>query len=104
MAESTEPLLKRKVYFDGCPGCKQDRRKEASSGIPYKEFFYVWIITLCTDRFHRARFTISTFTAWYGRYIPVRQVVGTRTARYRAVPPKIGRWRSIEGRNRSAVD
>ncbi|URE16918.1 major facilitator superfamily antiporter [Musa troglodytarum] len=48
MAENTEPLLKRKVYFDGCPGCKQDRRKEASSGIPYKEFFYVWIITLCT--------------------------------------------------------
>ncbi|RWW43004.1 hypothetical protein BHE74_00051381, partial [Ensete ventricosum] len=36
------------------------------------------------------------FTAWYGRYIPVRQVAGTRTARYRAVPPKIDRRRSIE--------
>ncbi|RWW87321.1 hypothetical protein BHE74_00003869 [Ensete ventricosum] len=35
------------------------------------------------------------FTAQYGRYIPVRQVVGTRTARYRAVPPKIDRRRSI---------
>ncbi|RWW33544.1 hypothetical protein GW17_00001731 [Ensete ventricosum] len=42
------------------------------------------------------RFAISTFTAGYGRYIPVRQVVGTRTARYQAVPPKIDRRPSIE--------
>ncbi|RRT84697.1 hypothetical protein B296_00013647 [Ensete ventricosum] len=33
----------------------------------------------------------------YGWYILVRQVVGTRTARYQAVPPKIDRHRSIEG-------
>ncbi|RWW27542.1 hypothetical protein GW17_00008025 [Ensete ventricosum] len=46
-----------------------------------------------------ARFAISTYTARYGRYIPVRQFAGTRTARYRAVPPKIDRRRSI-----SAVD
>ncbi|RWW47581.1 hypothetical protein BHE74_00046407 [Ensete ventricosum] len=31
----------------------------------------------------------------YGRYIPVRQVTGTRTARYRAVPSKIDRRRSV---------
>ncbi|RZS15118.1 hypothetical protein BHM03_00046910 [Ensete ventricosum] len=36
------------------------------------------------------------FTARYGRYIPVRQVAGTRTARYRAVPPKIDHRRSIK--------
>ncbi|RZR98788.1 hypothetical protein BHM03_00028214 [Ensete ventricosum] len=41
------------------------------------------------------RFAISTFTARYGRYIPVRQVAGTRTTRYQAVPPKIYRRRSI---------
>ncbi|RWW07658.1 hypothetical protein GW17_00028952 [Ensete ventricosum] len=35
------------------------------------------------------------FTARYGRYMPVRQVAGMRTARYRAVPPKIDRRRSI---------
>ncbi|RWW80717.1 hypothetical protein BHE74_00010934 [Ensete ventricosum] len=49
------------------------------------------------------RFAISIFTVRYGRYIPVRQVVGTRTARYRAVPSKIDRRRSIErekGRNK----
>ncbi|RWW08642.1 hypothetical protein GW17_00027907 [Ensete ventricosum] len=36
------------------------------------------------------------FTARYGWYILVRQVAGTRTARYRAFPPKIDRRRSIE--------
>ncbi|RWV97977.1 hypothetical protein GW17_00039200 [Ensete ventricosum] len=44
----------------------------------------------------QTRFAISTCTARYGRYIPVRQVTGTRTARYRAVPSKIGRRRPIE--------
>ncbi|KAG6489468.1 hypothetical protein ZIOFF_050737 [Zingiber officinale] len=47
MTERRTPLLE-KVYFEGCPGCKQDRKKAASSGIPYTEFFYVWIVTLCT--------------------------------------------------------
>ncbi|RWW33084.1 hypothetical protein GW17_00002224 [Ensete ventricosum] len=35
-------------------------------------------------------------TTRYGQYLPVRQVTGMRTARYRAVPPKIDRRRSIE--------
>ncbi|RWV88738.1 hypothetical protein GW17_00049154 [Ensete ventricosum] len=42
-----------------------------------------------------SRFAISTCTARYGRYIPVRQVTGTRTARYRAVPSKINRRQPI---------
>ncbi|RWW72288.1 hypothetical protein BHE74_00019922 [Ensete ventricosum] len=53
------------------------------------------------------RFAISTFTAQYGRYILVRQVAGTRTARYRAVPPKINRQRSIStvgGRLKEEID
>ncbi|RZS15705.1 hypothetical protein BHM03_00047571, partial [Ensete ventricosum] len=47
------------------------------------------------------------FTARYGRYIPVRQVAGTRTARYWAVPPKIDRRRSISivgGRLKGEID
>ncbi|RWW30463.1 hypothetical protein GW17_00004948, partial [Ensete ventricosum] len=35
--------------------------------------------------------------AQYGQYIPVHQVTGMRTARYRVVTPKIGRRRPIEG-------
>ncbi|RRT43196.1 hypothetical protein B296_00055962 [Ensete ventricosum] len=40
-------------------------------------------------------FAISIFTTRYKRYIPVRQVAGMRTARYRAVPSKIDRRQSI---------
>ncbi|RWW40613.1 hypothetical protein BHE74_00053962 [Ensete ventricosum] len=47
----------------------------------------------------KPRFAISIFTARYEQYILVCQVAGMRTARYRAVPPKINRRRSI-----SAVD
>ncbi|RWW04485.1 hypothetical protein GW17_00032285 [Ensete ventricosum] len=43
----------------------------------------------------QARFAISTCTARYGRYIPIRQVTGTRTVRYQAVPSKIDRQRPI---------
>ncbi|RWW74656.1 hypothetical protein BHE74_00017396 [Ensete ventricosum] len=42
-------------------------------------------------------FAISTCTARYRRYIPVRQVTGMRTVRYRAVPSKIDRRRLIGG-------
>ncbi|RWW03986.1 hypothetical protein GW17_00032817, partial [Ensete ventricosum] len=41
------------------------------------------------------RFAISICTALYGRYISVRQIIGTRIARYWAVPPKIDRRWSI---------
>ncbi|RZR97634.1 hypothetical protein BHM03_00026858 [Ensete ventricosum] len=44
----------------------------------------------------KPRFAISTYTARYGWYIPVRQVTGTRTARYWMVSSKIDRRRSIE--------
>ncbi|RWV96820.1 hypothetical protein BHE74_00050586 [Ensete ventricosum] len=47
------------------------------------------------SRRHRPSFLISTCTARYRRYIPVRQVTGTRTARYRAVLSKIDRRRPI---------
>ncbi|KAG0519796.1 hypothetical protein BDA96_08G017400 [Sorghum bicolor] len=42
------PLLegKPRVYFDGCPGCANDRRKAENLGIPYGQFFHIWIIIL----------------------------------------------------------
>lgn len=66
MAGNNEPLLKKKVYFDNCPGCKQDRKNEASLGIPYKEFFYVWIVTLCTGtRVFARSIYVSLFEFFY---------------------------------------
>ncbi|RWV95292.1 hypothetical protein GW17_00042092 [Ensete ventricosum] len=49
------------------------------------------------------RFAILTCIARYGRYIPVCQVIATRTARYRAVPPATRQFRQksiVDGRFR----
>ncbi|KAJ4970912.1 hypothetical protein NE237_004011 [Protea cynaroides] len=46
MAANGEPLLK-KVYYENCPGCKVDQLNETRQGIPYREFFFVWIVVLC---------------------------------------------------------
>ncbi|KAL5720305.1 hypothetical protein ACHQM5_012984 [Ranunculus cassubicifolius] len=48
--EGTEqPLLtKKKVYYENCPGCKVDYRKDTSTAIPVKEFFSCWILSLCS--------------------------------------------------------
>ncbi|RWW19538.1 hypothetical protein BHE74_00024625, partial [Ensete ventricosum] len=51
----------------------------------------------------RARFAISVCTAWYGRYIPVRQVIDIRlptTRRYRQKSIVGGRLREKKGRRR----
>ncbi|XP_072975084.1 protein ZINC INDUCED FACILITATOR-LIKE 1-like isoform X1 [Typha angustifolia] len=47
MGDHAAPLLK-KFYYENCPGCAHDQKKELHRGIPYKEFLYVWIATLCT--------------------------------------------------------
>lgn len=47
MADNTVPLLE-KVYFENCPGCRQEKKTAANPGIPYKDFAYVWMVTLCT--------------------------------------------------------
>jgi hypothetical protein len=35
------------VWRERCPGCRQQRRVQASDGIPYADFLYVWIACLC---------------------------------------------------------
>ncbi|KAF3327232.1 hypothetical protein FCM35_KLT07350 [Carex littledalei] len=50
MAEVDVPLLD-KVYYDNCPGCVQELKNEHSRGIPYREFLYVWVITLCAGTY-----------------------------------------------------
>uniref|UniRef100_A0A8I7B7Q3 Major facilitator superfamily (MFS) profile domain-containing protein n=1 Tax=Hordeum vulgare subsp. vulgare TaxID=112509 RepID=A0A8I7B7Q3_HORVV len=36
------------VYYEGCPGCAMERKKENSTGTPYKEFFYVGVTTFAS--------------------------------------------------------
>jgi hypothetical protein len=74
--EGSAPLLMKKehYYHPGCPGCGHDRRKELQTGMPYKEFLYVWMICLTTgtvsatlsttpreDRFFRRNFLALFF-------------------------------------------
>ncbi|RWR75923.1 putative peptide/nitrate transporter isoform X3 [Cinnamomum micranthum f. kanehirae] len=47
-ADREENLLLEKVYYENCPGCRQDRIKENKPGIPFKAFFFVWAVQLCT--------------------------------------------------------
>ena len=48
--EASSPLLRKEErhYHPGCPGCDHDRKMELQSGMPYKEFLYVWMICLTT--------------------------------------------------------
>lgn len=43
---SREALLK--VYYENCPGCRQDRINEERLGIPFKTFIFIWSVQLCT--------------------------------------------------------
>ncbi|GJN41439.1 hypothetical protein PR202_gn00814 [Eleusine coracana subsp. coracana] len=33
-----------KVYYEGCPGCAMERKKESNKGVPYKELLLVGVI------------------------------------------------------------
>ncbi|KAM0877387.1 hypothetical protein ACQ4PT_035521 [Festuca glaucescens] len=48
--EGSSPLLRKNEhrYHPGCPACDHDRRKDLQTGMPYKEFLYVWMICLTT--------------------------------------------------------
>lgn len=37
-----------KVYYEGCPGCAMDRKKETRKGVPYKELLFVGITTFAS--------------------------------------------------------
>ena len=45
------PLLaaarERKLCKEGCPGCRLDEINKSKTGIPYLNFFYVWVVCLC---------------------------------------------------------
>lgn len=43
-------LLEIKVYYENCPGCRQDRVKDDKPGIPFRAFFFVWGVQLCTGK------------------------------------------------------
>ncbi|RLN28163.1 protein ZINC INDUCED FACILITATOR-LIKE 1-like [Panicum miliaceum] len=48
MGEPPPPPPPPKVYYDGCPGCAMDRKKESRKGVPYKELLFVGITTFAS--------------------------------------------------------
>ena len=53
-SEAAAPLLERMaaVYHEGCPGCGVDRRKALNLGVPYREFFHIWIIIVVSSTYY----------------------------------------------------
>ncbi|KAF9592747.1 hypothetical protein IFM89_017317 [Coptis chinensis] len=45
-------LVKKVVYYENCPGCQVDKRKETQTGIPIKDFFFVWIVVFCNCKYY----------------------------------------------------
>ncbi|XP_048550829.1 probable peptide/nitrate transporter At3g43790 [Triticum urartu] len=43
------PLLGkgRRVCREGCPGCRLDEANKANAGVPYLNFFFIWVVCLC---------------------------------------------------------
>uniref|UniRef100_A0A0E0DS28 Major facilitator superfamily (MFS) profile domain-containing protein n=1 Tax=Oryza meridionalis TaxID=40149 RepID=A0A0E0DS28_9ORYZ len=53
-AAAAAPLLEKKItYWEGCPGCAVERRKAENPGVPYLQFFHIWIIILVSYRIGR---------------------------------------------------
>ncbi|GAB4836178.1 hypothetical protein Ancab_001091 [Ancistrocladus abbreviatus] len=46
--EHAKPLLKNKVYYENCPGCKVEQLKVTQCDLPWKRLLSAWIIMLCT--------------------------------------------------------
>lgn len=44
----TRPLLK--VFHENCPGCKQEQKNEVSRGVPYRDFIFIWVVSLCSGK------------------------------------------------------
>lgn len=56
--EEAAPAGTNKVYYDGCPGCAMDRRKESRAGVPYKELLFVAAATFASGTYVRPRTTL----------------------------------------------
>ncbi|ONI21262.1 hypothetical protein PRUPE_2G056300 [Prunus persica] len=46
MAEESREALLKKVYYENCPGCKVEQRKELQRGLPIKMLVAVWLVVL----------------------------------------------------------
>jgi hypothetical protein len=50
-------------WSERCPGCRQQRRVQATDGIPYADFLYIWIACLCACMRRRRRRSLLVHAA-----------------------------------------
>uniref|UniRef100_A0A0E0JH44 Major facilitator superfamily (MFS) profile domain-containing protein n=1 Tax=Oryza punctata TaxID=4537 RepID=A0A0E0JH44_ORYPU len=48
-AAAAAPLLVSAAGRRRCPGCRTEERCKADAGIPYLNFFYIWVVCLCSS-------------------------------------------------------
>ncbi|KAG2559876.1 hypothetical protein PVAP13_8KG026551 [Panicum virgatum] len=48
MQMGEQPPPPAKVYYDGCPGCAMDSKKDSRQGVPYKELLFVGATTFAS--------------------------------------------------------
>lgn len=50
----------KKHCQEGCPGCRLDETNESNTGIPYLNFFYIWIVCLTSCGYLAPVFYLSS--------------------------------------------
>ena len=50
-------------YHKGCPGCQLEEANQTRTGIPYLNFFYIWIISLTSSKYLTPALCFSWFLA-----------------------------------------
>jgi hypothetical protein len=41
-------------YYEGCPGCRLDEANKTRTGVPYLNFFYIWVVCLAAGTYTSA--------------------------------------------------
>ena len=47
--EISQPLLK-KHYYENCPGCKVDKAKETTEGVPIRHLLNIWMVVMSSSK------------------------------------------------------
>ena len=42
---------RRRQHHEGCPGCRLDEANKADTGVPYRNFSYIWAVCLAAGEF-----------------------------------------------------
>nr|CAB3472878.1 unnamed protein product [Digitaria exilis] len=46
VVEKGRTTKQQRRHREGCPGCRLEEANKASVGVPYLNFFYIWVVCL----------------------------------------------------------